>query len=170
MTIYAVYTGKDLNSYVCEVTPNGDLGAVLPIYRLQMAPPRLQTGTWQDLHPSTHWGSLTVVLKGRIEFGVTGGAQRSVRGKTGDIFLFIDTEGPGHSTSNPGGGELFQVVNLRFADAVDGLWEMLQKGFKGWPDNVLPPATYMGGGPVGGRHEGTTPDPRSTWDEPGKKG
>lgn len=163
MTIYAVYTGTDLNSYVCELTFAADRGATLPTYRLNMAPPRKQTGTWQDLHPSTHWGSMTVILRGRIEFGVTAGAQRTVRGKAGDIFLFIDTEGPGHSTSNPGGGELFQVVNMRFADPIDGLWETFKKGFKGWPDNVKPPSAYVAGGPAAGQH--TEPNPNSTWDK-----
>jgi hypothetical protein len=82
MTIYAVYTGKDLNSYVCELTYADDQGATLPAYRLQMGGPRKQTGTWQDLHPSTHWGSMTVIIQGRIEFGVTAGEKRTVRGRT----------------------------------------------------------------------------------------
>ena len=162
MTIYAIYTGKDLESYACEVTLNGDHGATLPVYRLQMAAPRKQTGTWQAYHPSTHWGSMTVILQGRIGFGVTAGETRIVRGKAGDIFLFVDTEGVGHSTSNPSGGELFQMANLRFADPLDGLWEQLQKAFTGWPENVLPPATYVPGGPVAGRH--IAANPTSIWD------
>jgi len=166
MTIYAVYTGKDLECYVCEVTYASDEGAELPVYRLQMSEPRKQTGTWQDYHPSTVFGSMTVVLQGRIEFGVTAGETRSVRGKAGDIFLFIDTQGPGHSTSNPGGGEILHVVNVRFSDSIEALGDFFQKGFKGWPDNVLWPATYAMGGPVTGRHTVENP---VQWDSPSKE-
>lgn len=166
MTIYAVYTGKDLGCYVCEVTYASDQGAELPAYRLQMSEARKQTGTWQDHHPSTVFGSMTVVLQGRIEFGVTAGDQRSVRGKAGDIFLFIDTEGVGHSTSNPDGGEILQVVNIRFSDSIEPLADFFKRGFKGWPDNVLWPATYAAGGPVSGRHTSGNP---VQWEPPPKE-
>ena len=166
MTIYAYYTGKDLESYICEVTYADDKGADLPAYRLQMGGGRKQTGTWQDYHPSTVFGSMTIMLQGRIEFGVTAGKTRSVRGKAGDIFLFIDTQGPGHSTSNPGGGEIMQVVNIRFADSIEPLSEFFKKGFKGWPDNVLWPATYATGGPESGRHTAENP---VKWDPPPKE-
>src|SRR5437016_1864814 len=133
MTIYAFYTGKDLKSYICEVTlADPANGATLPAYRLTFGQPRKQTGTWQDLHISTGLGSMTLILRGQIEFGVSGGQVRSVIGRTGDIFLFVDTQGDGHSTHNPTGGELFQTANLRFADPIDGLWDVLQKTFKGW--------------------------------------
>jgi hypothetical protein len=157
MAIYGVYTGKDLKSYICALTL-AENGATLPAYRLTFGEPRKQTGSWQDLHVSTVWGSLTVILCGQIAFGVSAGTQRTVVGKAGDIFVFIDTQGDGHSVHNPGGGELFQVANMRFADPIEGLWNAFKKGFNGWPDNVLPPGTYAVGGPPEGRHS-DVPDP-----------
>ena len=151
MAIYGVYTGKDLKSYVCDLTLAGE-GATLPCFRITFGEARKQTGTWQDLHISTGWGSMTIIQRGQVEFGVSGGERRSVIGHSGDIFVFIDTEGDGHSTHNPTGGELFQAANLRFSDPVDGLWETFKKNFTGWPDNVLPPHTYQTGGPAEGRH------------------
>ena len=154
MAIYGCYTGTDMKSYFCDLTlADPKAGATLPVYRLQLGGPRKQTGTWQDNHISTWWGSFTLILHGQVEFGVTGGTRRSIVGKTGDIFVFVDTQGDGHSTHNPDFGE-FQTANLRFADSVDGLWEDFKKGFKGWPDNVLGPKTYAAGGPEEGRHAG----------------
>jgi hypothetical protein len=154
MAIYGVYTGVDMKTYVCDLKLTDDRSATLPVYRLSIAQPRKQTGAWQDLHVSTFWGSMTIILLGQITFGVTGGERRGVTGKAGDIFVFIDTEGDGHSTANPAGGELFYAVNTRFADSIEGLWEDIKKGFTGWPDNVLPPRTYAAGGPPEGRHAG----------------
>lgn len=157
--IYGCYTGKDLKAYFCELTLADDKAmADLPFYRINFGKPRAQDGSWQDLHVSTGYGSMTMVLRGQIEFGVTAGKTRSIIGKQGDIFVFIDCDGDGHSTHNPAGGELFQTANMRFSDPVEGLWPVLQKVFKGWPDNVMPPHTYQGGGPQTGRHEGDKPD------------
>ena len=158
MAIYGCYTGKDKKSYFCDLKLADPRGAHLPVYRASIGEPRKQTGTWQDLHVSTFWGSFTVILLGQVEFGVTGGERRSIIGKTGDMFVFIDTEGDGHSTHNPGGGELMETANMRFADSADDLWDYFKKAFTGWPDNVLPPRTYARGGPAEGRHDGA-PDP-----------
>ena len=76
--IYGCYTGKDMKSYFCELTfANERVGADLPFYRLNFGKPRKQDGSWQDEHVSTGYGSMTMVLRGQIEFGVTGGTNRS---------------------------------------------------------------------------------------------
>ena len=158
MKIYGCYSGKDLKSYFCELTlADPTKGVTLPTFRLTFGGARKQTGSWQDLHVSTGWGSMTVVQKGQVEFGVTGGSVRSVIGYAGDIFIFVDTEGDGHSTHNPDTG-ILQVANLRFLDPVQGFWNTLQSTFKGWPDNVLPPEAYTPGGPSGGRHDKLDPN------------
>ncbi len=154
MAIYGCYTGKDMETYFCDLQLGNPRSVNLPIYRVAMGDPRRQTGTWQDLHPSTFWGSLTIVMRGQVEFGVTAGKVRSVIGKAGDMFVFVDTKGPGHSTHNPTGGEWFETVNCRLSDSIEDLWGYLQTAFTGWPENVYPPTTYAYGGPAEGRHAG----------------
>jgi hypothetical protein len=130
--IYGVYTGKDMKSYMCVLTGGGPV----PCYRLLISAP-LPPPTWQDFHVSTYWGSVTMILSGQLEIGVTAGPLRSVLGKAGDVFVLIDTQGDGHSAARRGDVPLNQV-NTRLKEP----WLALSKSFKGWPDNVLPPKEY----------------------------
>jgi hypothetical protein len=134
--IYGVYTGKDMKSYLCVLTaPEGETASI-PVYRMLVSGP-LPPPTWQDLHVSTFWGSVTVIIAGELEIGVSGGSLRTVLGKAGDIFVLVDTEGDGHTAARRGDEPLRQV-NLRLKEP----WLALSNGFQGWPDNVLPPKEY----------------------------
>ena len=96
MAIYGCYTGKDMETYFCDLQLGNPRSVNLPIYRTAIGDPRRQTGTWQDLHPSTFWGSLTIVMRGQVEFGVTAGKVKSIVGKAGDMFVFRQRGEFGH--------------------------------------------------------------------------
>ncbi|MCB2106647.1 MAG: hypothetical protein KDE14_03050 [Rhodobacteraceae bacterium] len=140
--IYGVYTGTDMKSYMC-LLKIADTAATVPVY--QVTAPGGKglpiDGSWQDYHRSTLFGSMTVVLDGELELGVTAGPIRTATAKAGDAFVMIDLLGDGHSAMRKGRVPL-HVLNTRFALSVGGLWAALSKGFTGWPDNVLPPAEY----------------------------
>ncbi len=154
--IYGVYTGKDMKSYLCELKL-AEHGAVIPTYEIAApgGPGLPVDGSWQDFHKSFVFGSMTILLAGELEIGVTGGTMRSVLGKAGDVFILIDTQGDGHSAMRKSKVDIV-MANPRFNTSADGLWPALAKGFIGWPDNVLPPAEYTPYAPyISGGH----PDP-----------
>jgi hypothetical protein len=75
-----------------------------------------------------------VILAGELEIGVSAGAKRTALGKAGDVFIFIDTEGDGHTAARKG-TEAFRGVSFRLQDP----WAALSKAYAGWPANVLAP-------------------------------
>lgn len=126
--VYGVYTGKDLKSYLCELTGGGSI----PAYRMFVSgavPPTARP----DFHVSTFWGTVTIILAGELEVGVSAGPLRSVIGRAGDTFILIDTQGDGH-TAALRGDVPFQEINVRLKEP----WTALSKAFA-WPDNILPP-------------------------------
>jgi hypothetical protein len=140
--IYGVYTGTDLKSYMCELEIAGE-EAVIPTFQV-LAPGGAGLpvdGSWQDYHISTVFGSMTVMLDGELELGVTAGSLRTALAKAGDIYIMIDTQGDGHSAMRKGNVPT-QIINARFVTTAEGLWPALKRAFKGWPDNVLPPKEY----------------------------
>ena len=130
--IYGVFAGKDKKSYMCVLTGGGSI----PAYRLWLSAPA-PPPSFEELHVSPFWGSVTMILTGQLEIGVTAGEMRTVLGRTGDSFIFIDTEGDGHTSARRGDQPL-QVVNARLKEP----WTALSTSFKGWPDHVLPPKEY----------------------------
>jgi hypothetical protein len=95
--IWGVYCGKDMKSYLCELTS----GASVPVYRGFITPPA-PAPSWQDAHVSSFWGGVTMIMQGELEIGVTGGATKTALGKAGDIFVLIDTQGDGHTAARKG--------------------------------------------------------------------
>lgn len=148
-TIYGVYTGTDMKSYMC-ILKIADVSAIVPVYQVAApgGPGLPIDGSWQDYHISTLFGSVTIVLDGELELGVTAGRIRTALAKAGDVYVMIDTQGDGHSAMRKGKVPL-KVMNARFALSAGGLWNALSKGFSGWPDNVLPPQEYAPYAPTG---------------------
>lgn len=130
--IYGVFAGKDKKSYMCVLTGGGSI----PVYRMSLSG-LLPPPSFEELHTSPFWGSVTMILSGQMEIGVTAGDLRTVLGRTGDSFIFIDGEGDGHTAARRG-DQPIQVVNARLKEP----WTALSKSFKGWPDHVLPPKEY----------------------------
>ena len=122
---YGVYTGKDMKSYIADLTGGGPV----PVYRMKVGGPMAASAA----KPAAFFGDVSIIMAGQIEVGVSGGDMRSVVGKTGDIFIFIDTKGDGHSVK-PIGSEPVRQVNVRLKES----WTALAKNYK-WPDNILPP-------------------------------
>jgi hypothetical protein len=123
--LYGVYTGNDMKSYVAELKGGGPI----PVYRMNVGGPMAAAAA----KPAAFWGEVSIIMAGGIEVGVSGGDRRTVVGKTGDIFIFIDTKGDGHSIK-PVGGELVQQINVRLREP----WTALAKNYQ-WPDHILPP-------------------------------
>ena len=129
--IWGVYTGKDKKSYLCELTS----GASVPVYRGMITGPS-PSPNFQEAHPSSFWGGVTMIIQGEMEIGVTGGAMKTALGKVGDIFVLIDTDGDGHTAARKGTVPLM-TVQARFKEP----WTALKK-MKGWPDDVVPPKEF----------------------------
>ncbi len=127
--VYGVFAGMDKKSYMCVLTGGGSV----PVYRMSLTG-LLPPPSFEELHVSPFWGSVTMILQGQLEIGVTAGEVRKVLGKAGDSFVFIDGEGDGHTSARRGDQPL-QVINARLKEP----WTALSKSFKGWPDFVLPP-------------------------------
>lgn len=135
MTIYLVYNGIDMKSYmqVLRIADTYDQGAP-PIpalgWRTMSRPGQ---GELDDLHNAKQFGGVQVVMQGAIDIGVTAGDLRQVTGRPGDAFVIVDTEGDGH-WARRNGEENFEAINIRVAPD----WERLKSGFSNWPDNAKP--------------------------------
>lgn len=123
--IYGVYTGRDMRSYIVELKGGGPI----PVYRMNVGGPLGAVSA----KPAAFWGDVSIIMAGEIEVGVSGGDKRAVVGKTGDIFVFVDTRGDGHSIK-PVSREPVRQINVRLREP----WTALAKNYK-WPDNILPP-------------------------------
>jgi hypothetical protein len=69
MAIYGIYSGKDKKSYICDLQMADARGATLPTYRMLLGSALPQDGGWEDPHVSSFWGTMIVIMRGRI--GVT---------------------------------------------------------------------------------------------------
>lgn len=144
MTVYCCYTGRDLKSYLAVLEPvqMGDyaartkgepvLGQMVHTYGLRTSnrPP----GSWQDFHPSTNWGSITFVLDGALEIGVSAGKLRKCVLKKGDACVLLDTTGDGHTAARVG-KRRYKGINVRLSPNSN-----VTQAFKGWPKNLRFPS------------------------------
>jgi hypothetical protein len=147
MTVYLVYTGQDLESYLqplqIENTYAPGLEALPTLGWRTMAIDG--QGPRHDWHVCREYGGLQIVMRGAIDIGVSAGDLRQVTGRAGDAFLIVDTEGVGHWAHRVG-DEPFESFNIRIAPD----WEALKSGFSNWPDNVKPFTVKGDGGLSGG--------------------
>jgi hypothetical protein len=132
MTVYLVYTGTDLESYMCEMQvghtyPAGIAG---PGWRAMNV---AGVGELDDWHCAKLNGSIHIVLSGAVEIGVSAGDLREVVGRPGDAFIYTDTCGRGH-WARRNGPDPFTALNIRLGPE----WDELKRGFTGWPDNIRP--------------------------------
>ncbi|MCB2106648.1 MAG: hypothetical protein KDE14_03055 [Rhodobacteraceae bacterium] len=132
MTVYGIYTAKDQHTYLCELERTEE-NAFLPVFQVTLAEPR-PPGSRQDFHVSRWWGGMQVVLAGELEIGVSAGSHKTAVGKAGDVFIFLDTHGDGHTAARKG-QDLFRGVSFRFQDP----WPHLVKAYRGWPSDIVPP-------------------------------
>ncbi len=124
--MYGVFCGTDKKSYICELSGR----TMVPAYRMTIS--GIIPAEFRERHASKFWGSALLVLLGEVTIAVTGGTIRSVKGQPGDKFVFLDTQGDGHSVDI---GEGVQMIAIRFKEP----WSALSKGLKGWPSHLLPP-------------------------------
>lgn len=106
-------------------------------------PPRPALGwrtvTWggpmsiDTFHTAKQFGSVQMILEGRLTITVTDGDLRRVTGTAGDAFVFVDTSGDGHEASRPDDATM-RAINIRLA----GDWPALKEAFDGWPEEAVP--------------------------------
>lgn len=130
MAVYLVYTGPDMESYMCglEVIANHDEPIPAIGWRTIVRPGLDEPDA---LHTAMVNGSIQVIIRGAMGVGVTAGDMRETTGRPGDTFVFLDHVGKGHWTL-PHKHEPFEALNIRVTED----WEALKKSFRGWPDNL----------------------------------
>jgi hypothetical protein len=130
MAVYLVYTGADMESYMCALEVIANHNDTLPALGWRtIVRPGLNAP--DAPHPALMNGSVQIVIRGAIAVGVTAGDLRQVTGRLGDTFIFLDIEGQGHWTQ-PHEDEPFQAINIRVTED----WEALRKSFTGWPETM----------------------------------
>jgi hypothetical protein len=105
------------------------LTELLPTYGWRV----LQTdpGHSQPRHPTPVLGA-TIILGGRMDIGVGGGELKKVALLPGDMLMFLDAHGEGHSTAIVGPDPL-RMFGVSFT-AAD--WPVVREHFSGWPDDL----------------------------------
>lgn len=132
MAIYVIYAGRDGESYMRQVQIADTYEDTLPCLGWRTIA-RPAVGEPNDWHVAKANGSVQLILRGRIEIGVSAGSLRDVVGLPGDCFVFVDTQGKGHR-AHRNGEDAFEAVNIRIAPD----WDALRQGFSGWPDDAVP--------------------------------
>lgn len=132
MSIYGLYSGDDGKSHLVELQVVGSgpsLSELLPSQGWRVV--ESEPGHSQSRHPTPVIG-MTIMLGGSMEIGVGGGNLRHISLVPGDMLIFLDTKGEGHSTALTGPDHL-RMVGVSFA-ATD--WPVISQHFSGFPADL----------------------------------
>lgn len=135
MAIYLVYCGQDMKSYIAPLKVSDSYDITQPPLPSQgwRTMTRAGHGDLDPIHNAKGSGSIQIVISGAVDIGVTAGDLREIKAGVGDVVVFTDVEGDGH-WARRNHDDQFEALNIRLAAD----WPALQKGFKGWPDNIRP--------------------------------